>query len=180
MSRITKVSDETASPAAEDLLGAIKTKVGMVPNLYRVLANQPAALSGLLQLNEELGKGAFNAQTREAIALTVAGANSCDYCASAHSAISKSLNVDASEITSRLNGHSSDPKLNAILALSTAIVEKRGFANDADLSSARQAGLNDSDIVETVANVVANIFTNYVNHVAQTEIDFPVVETKAA
>ncbi len=180
MSRITKITDENANPAAEALFSAIKGKVGMVPNLYRVVANQPAALSGLLQLNEELGKGVFDAKTREAISLTVAGANNCDYCASAHSAISQSMKVEPAEISSRLQGRSSDPKLDAILGFSSAIVEKRGLVSDEDLTTARNAGLNDSDIVETIANVVANIFTNYVNHIAQTEIDFPVVHTKAA
>ena len=40
------------------------------------------------------------------------------------------------------------------------------------ISSVRAAGLTDGDIVETVANVVLNIFTNYVNHVARTAADF--------
>ena len=180
MSRLSKVEDHQANPLAADLFTAIKSKVGVVPNLYRVVANQPAALKGLLVLGEELGKGDFDAETREAIALTVAGANNCDYCASAHTAISKSLKVGDSEINARLEGRSADPKLQAILTFATAVVEKRGFAEDADIATAREAGLTDSDIVETVANVAANIFTNYINHVAQTEIDFPVVEAKAA
>ena len=53
---------------------------------------------------------------------------------------------------------------------------QRGEVSDADLQQARARGLNDSDIVETIANVALNIFTNYVNHVAQTAIDFPRVE----
>ncbi|HKJ62889.1 MAG TPA: carboxymuconolactone decarboxylase family protein, partial [Hyphomicrobiales bacterium] len=61
-----------------------------------------------------------------------------------------------------------------------AVTDKRGLVSDTDLAAARQAGLSDADIVETVANVVANIFTNYINHVAQTDIDFPVVRTQAA
>ena len=178
MSRIALVTDQTASPAAADLFAAIKKKVGAVPNLYRVIAHEPAALQGVLGLGDGLGAGSFDAATREAIALAVAGENNCDYCASAHTAISKSLKVSEDEIGARLQGLSADARLEAILTFAKAVVEKRGFVSDDDLEDARAAGLGDGEIIETVANVVANIFTNYVNHVAETEIDFPVVKAR--
>ena len=141
MPRITQVTDENAAPAAKELLTAINSKVGFVPNIYRVLANEPAALSATLSASEELGKGSFDAKTREAIALTVAGANACDYCASAHTAISKSLKVEDAEIQSRLNGRSADTKLQAVLTFANAVVAERGLTSDAQLSAAREAGL---------------------------------------
>lgn len=180
MSRLTQIKDETASPAAAELFTAIKSKVGFVPNLYRVTANEPSSLAALLGLGEALGKGTFDQKTREAIALTTAGANNCDYCASAHTAISKNLKVDDAEVAARLEGKSSDPKLQAILTFAQAVVDKRGFVTDEDLSAARDAGLTEGEVIETVSNVVANIFTNYINHVADTEIDFPVVRAQAA
>ena len=180
MSRLKQLSDADATPAATEIFGALKSNIGMVPNLYRVLGNQPAALAATLKFGDELGKGSFDPKTREAIALTVAGANNCDYCASAHTAISKSLKVGDVEIANRLNGRSDDAKLDAILTFATAVVEKRGLVDDADLKAARDANLNDGEIVETTVNVVANILTNYVNHIAQTDIDFPVVQAQAA
>jgi len=180
MTRLTQITDQDATPAQAEIFAAIKSKVGMTPNLYRVVGNQPAALKGLLGLNETLSGGEFAPAIREAIALTVAGANACDYCASAHSAISKSLKVDDAEISARLIGKSEDAGLQAILTFAVAVVEKRGFVSDDDLKAARDAGLNDAQIVETIANVVANIFTNYINHVAETEIDFPEVKSQAA
>ncbi|MEO1310511.1 MAG: carboxymuconolactone decarboxylase family protein [Pseudomonadota bacterium] len=179
MSRIAPVADQSASPQAAELFAAIKSKVGAVPNLYRVTANNPAVLGALLGLGEALGGGAFDPKTREAIALAVAGANDCDYCASAHTAISKGLKVDQAEIDQRLAGTSADPRLAAILKFAVAVTDKKGFATDDDLAAARDAGLSEADIIETVANVVANIFTNYLNHVAETEIDFPVVKARA-
>jgi len=177
MSRLNAVNPETATGRAAELLGAVKSNMGMVPNLTKVMANQPAVLDTFLQIGGALGKGSFDAKTREAIALTVAGANSCDYCASAHSAISQSLKVDQAEITNQLAGRSSDPKLNALLVFALQVVDKRGNVSDADLSAVRAAGYDDGAIAEVTANVVANIFTNYINHVADTEIDFPVVNT---
>lgn len=180
MSRLTQISDAAASADAAGLFAAIKSKAGMVPNLYRVMANEPAVLAAALGFNEALSKGSFDAKTREALALTVAGENQCDYCASAHSAISKSLKVEDAEIAARLHGKSSDPKLNAILRFAGAVVEKRGLVSDADLDEARNAGLRQGEIVETVAVTVANILTNYINHVAQTDIDFPLVRAQQA
>lgn len=79
MTRINPVLDTNATPEAATLFTAIKSKVGMVPNLYRTTAQRPAVLTALLGFGDALGKGAFDAKTREAIALTVAKANRCDY-----------------------------------------------------------------------------------------------------
>lgn len=152
----------------------------MVPNLYRVAANQPAVLRALLAANDALAKGGFDARTREAIALAVAGANGCDYCASAHAAVSTGLEVSEAAIRDHLAGRSTEVRLSAILALATAVVASRGKLADADLDAARAAGLSEADIVETVGNVVVNIFTNYLNHVAATDIDFPARRANAA
>lgn len=177
MSRLNSVNPETATGKAGELLAAVKSNMGIVPNLTKVMANQPAVLDTFLAIGGALSNGSFDAKTREAIALTVAGANSCDYCASAHSAISQSLKVDKAEIARRLNGKSDDPKLEALLSFASQIVETRGKVSDAQLSEIKAAGYSDGDIMEITANVVANIFTNYINHVADTEIDFPVVHT---
>ena len=142
------------------------------------MANQPAVLEAFLALGGALAKGAFDPKTREAIALAVAGANSCDYCASAHSAISRSLKVDPKEIEHRLAGRSDDPKLQALLLFARKIVDSRGLVSDVDIAAVKAAGYDDAAITEVTANVVANIFTNYINHVADTEIDFPVVRTR--
>ena len=180
MARLTQITDTAAVPAAATLFTAIKGKIGMVPNLYRVAANQPPVLAAMLGLNETLAGGAFDARTREAIALAVAGANACDYCASAHAAISAGLKVAPATIDDHLAGRSDDARTAAILRLSVAIVTAKGMVSDGDLANARDAGLTDADIVETVAQVVANIFTNYLNHVAETDIDFPARKARAA
>lgn len=177
MSRLNLVNENTATGRAAELLGTVKSSMGIVPNLTKVMANQPAVLDTFLQIGGALGQGSFDAKTREAIALAVAGANSCDYCASAHSAISASLKVDQAEITERLNGRSSDPKLNALLVFAVRVVDTRGKVTDTDIANVRAAGYDDGAIAEATANVVANIFTNYINHVADTEIDFPLVTT---
>lgn len=179
MSRIDAIDPATAQGRARELLDGVQKKLGVTPNLMRVMANQPAVLDAYLGLGETLGRGGFDARAREAVALTVAGANACDYCASAHAAISKGLKVDADEIEARLAGRSADPALDAALRFARRVVEARGFVTDDDLAAVRRAGHGDGEIVELVALVAMNILTNYINHVAQTAIDFPAVDASA-
>lgn len=173
MPRLNAVDPDAADAAVKPLLDAVKAKLGVVPNVTRTLANSPAALKGYLGFSQALAEGGLDAKAREAIALTVAGANSCDYCSAAHSFISKNLKVDEAEIARQLKGETGDEKLQPVLTLARAIVDKRGFVDDADLAAARKGGLDDTAITEIVANVVLNTLTNYINHVAETEIDFP-------
>ena len=176
MSRLNTVNHDTATGRAAELLDIVKSSMGAVPNLTKVMANQPAVLDTFLSIGGALSKGAFDAKTREAIALAVAGENQCDYCASAHSAISKSLKVEQAEITKNLQGESEDAKLASLLKFATTIVVKQGKVSGDDIAQLRAAGYDAAAITEVTANVAANIFTNYINHVAQTEIDFPVVK----
>lgn len=180
MSRIPALDPTTATGKAGDLLQAVKKKIGVVPNLYRVAAQAPAAFDGLLGLSNALAAGDLPARTREALALTIGEANACDYCLSAHTFIGKSAGLTAADIEAARRGEASDPRLAATLAFAGRLVETRGRVTSADIASARAAGLDDAALVEVVGHVALNIFTNYLNHVAETEIDFPVVRSGAA
>jgi uncharacterized peroxidase-related enzyme len=177
MARIEALTVDTASTEGADILSAIKGKIGMIPNLYATMAHSPAALSAALAFGDALGSSTLSAQVKEQLALAIAGANTCDYCASAHTAIGKMTGVDADELSQNLEGNASDPKVQALLTLATTIVQTRGNVSDADIEAARGAGVTDAELVEVVATVAINTFTNYFNHIAQTKIDFPVVET---
>lgn len=177
MQRIQTIDETQVDEKTTELLAAVKQQMGGVPNIIKTMAQSSAALSGFLGFAGALGDGEFSAKLREQIALAVAGANQCDYCASAHTAVGAGLGIDADELDQNLSGMSADTRVSAILTFAKAIVRTSGNPSDAELSAARTAGLTDSDIVEVIANVSLNIFTNYFNHIAQTEIDFPVVKT---
>ena len=86
MTRIaTPATIDAAPAAAQPLLEVVGKQLGSVPNLFRVVANSPAALEGYLGLSGALGKGTLPAATRERIALAVAEINGCSYCLAAHS-----------------------------------------------------------------------------------------------
>jgi len=173
MPRITPIDPNTTTGQAKNLLDGVQATLGVTPNLIRTMANSPAVLDAYLALSKALSAGTLSAAHQEQIALTVAGENNCDYCASAHTLIGRKEGVLEDELAANLQGRSSDPHTQAILKLAQAIVVKRGFVSDQDLAEARLAGVSDAEITEVTAGVAKNIFTNYFNHVAQTDIDFP-------
>ncbi|MGJ8637254.1 MAG: carboxymuconolactone decarboxylase family protein [Phycisphaerales bacterium] len=177
MPRINPLTIENAPSDTAATLSAIKGKIGMVPNIYATMAHAPAALNAILGFGEANSKLSLSAPLREQIALAVAGINSCDYCASAHTTIGKGAGLKEDELASNLAGSASDPKTQAFLTLTKQIVEKQGHLSDADLSAARDAGITDQEVIEVISVVAQNIFTNYFNHIADPEIDFPVVRT---
>lgn len=175
MPRIQPVTDDQASPEAAEVFGAITQKIGKVPNLYRTLGHAPSVLGGLLKLGEALDGGSLSAPVKEQIALRVANRNACDYCESAHTAIGESVGLSEEQTLAARQGQAEDAQAQAVLALVDAILEREGFVTDEQLQAARDAGLTDGQVFEVVGQVVKNIFTNYINHIAQTDIDFPTI-----
>ena len=141
MPRILPVNPDQADAKTAATLKAIKTKLGMLPNLFTTLAHAPAALDGYLQLSESLSRGRLSARQREMIAIAVAQANACAYCLSAHAAIGQGVGLSNEDIERARHGGARDPKDEAVTELA---------------------------------------LTNYVNRVADTVVDFPVVDLSPA
>ncbi len=178
MPRISPLKGNDVPAKSKPLLEGVRKALGMTPNLMATLAHSPAALQSYLGFGQALGGASLTGKEREQIALAVAGENSCGYCASAHTALAKKAGVDAAEATCNLNAESNDPRTQAALRFAQAVVSKRGFVSDADVAAVRAAGYSDAQIIEIIATVALNIFTNYFNHVVQTEIDFPEVAVR--
>ncbi|MBF6414925.1 carboxymuconolactone decarboxylase family protein [Nocardia cyriacigeorgica] len=176
MSRLPLIQPDTATGKAADLLAGVQQALGVTPNMTKAMVNSPAVLEAYLGFSAALAGGALSAPTRERIALLVAEENGCDYCLSAHSYIGANIaKLDADEIAGARHGQSADPKAAAALAFATALVRTKGGVEEADIESARAAGLNAAEITEVIANVALNVFTNYLNKAVDTEIDWPVV-----
>lgn len=182
MSRISTPASIEASPTGSQMfLEAVKKQFGVVPNLFRVVGNSPAALEGYLGLNGALGKGSIDAKTRERIALAVAEINGCDYCLAAHSYMGANLaKLDEAEILANRRGMSTDTKADAAVRFAASVTKARGQVETSDVEAVRAAGFSDAQIVEIVLHVALNTLTNYVNNVADTAVDFPVAKPLAA
>ena len=181
MSRIDPIDPATATG---DVVAPLDTMArafgGRAPNLFTTAAHSPAAAAAMVSFFGHMGKASLGAKTGELIALAVAQANECGYCLSAHTAIGAMHGLTPDELLSARDVESADPKVRALLELAVAVNQSRGHIDDAEFAAARAAGLGDADIVETVAFVALNVFTNYLNSVAQTTIDFPEVALATA
>ena len=182
MSRIpTPPTIEAAPASSQPLLQAVKAQLGVAPNLFRLVANSPASLEGYLSMSAALGKGRLPAATRERIALAVAEINRCDYCLSAHTYLGREVaKLDDAEMTANRNGGSNDIEADAAIRFAAKVAKVRGHVSEEDFQAVKAAGYDDAQIIEIVQHVALNTWTNYINSVAQTEIDFPVVIARRA
>jgi uncharacterized peroxidase-related enzyme len=177
MSRIPTPADVAdAPPAARPILDVVNTQLGVVPNMFRLIANSPQTLEGFFGLSSALGKGTLTVATRNRIALLVAEANGCDYCLSAHSYLGKNLaKLDDAEMMANRSGTSHDPKADAAVRFAAKLVRERGHVAETDVLAVKTAGYSDSQVLEIIGHVALNTFTNYVNEALKTDIDFPIV-----
>jgi uncharacterized peroxidase-related enzyme len=180
MPRIHPIHPEQADDKTAATLSAVRARLGMLPNLFATLARAPAAFNGYLQLSEALGRGRLTSRQREMIAIAVAQENACEYCLSAHTALGHGVGLSDEDIDRARHGGASDPKDDAATELALRIVQSRADLSDSALALARRSGLDDELIIEIVAHVALNVLTNYVNRVAGTEVDFPVVNLSPA
>ena len=175
MSRLAIPARDDVPEASKPILDAVHKQLGAVPNMFRLLAQSPAALQGFTANNGALTK-TLDVKMRERIALAVAQLNGCDYCVSAHSYLGLNLaKISPEEVALNRKGKSGDAKANAALSFAAKVVRERGHISEADIKSVRDAGFSDGQIVEILAVTAENIFTNLLNVVADTDIDFPVV-----
>lgn len=175
MSRLHVIDPSTASGKAKELLVAVKGKLGMVPNMTRVMAASPAVLESYLAFSGALAGGGLDAKTREQIALLTAQQNHCDYCLSAHSAIGKMVGLNHDQIVASRKGDGGSQKTSAALTFAKRVLETKGQVSEADLATVRDAGFSEGDVAEIIAHVALNVFTNYFNIATAVDIDFPKV-----
>ena len=180
MPRLNPIDPAHADDRAKPMLDAVHKKLGLTPNMMKTMATSPAVLKGYLDFAGALGGAAIGGRTQELIALTVAESNGCDYCLSAHTAIGGLFKIPAAELNAARDYHNTDPKVAAILRFARIVVDTRGKVADGDVAALRNAGASDAEITETVAIAALNVFTNLLNNVAGTEVDFPRVSARLA
>jgi uncharacterized peroxidase-related enzyme len=173
MARIRPVDESSAEPETAELLRSVKKKMGSVPNLISTMANSPAVANAYLGFSQALSGGKLPSRLREQIALVVGEANSCEYCVAAHTVLGKGAGLTEEETRDARRATSQNERERAALDFARKVVQARGIVTDSDVEQLRSAEYTDGEISEIVANVALNLFTNYFNHVAGTEVDFP-------
>jgi uncharacterized peroxidase-related enzyme len=180
MPRVNLIDPATATGASKPVLDEIKSVFGTVPNMFRAVANSPAALKDMWGAFGALDAGKIDAKLVEKIAVAVADRDSCAYCLAAHTVLGKKAGASADEMAQAQAGRSSDPKTAAALAFALKLVEARGQVTDADVRALRAQGYDDGELVEIIAHVALNLFTNYINVALDVPVDFPSIKFRRA
>ncbi|MCU0967434.1 MAG: peroxidase-related enzyme [Rubrivivax sp.] len=180
MSHVDLVEPNHTSPDRAAVLSQIRQAFGTVPNMFRAVANSPAALESMWGSFGALGAGTLPARLGEQIAVAVANRNRCEYCLAAHTVLGRKAGATAEEMAAAQAGRASDEKTAEALRFALELVEQRGHVDAADLHRLRAVGFTDEGIVEIVAHVALNLFTNYVNVALDVPVDFPKVALRRA
>ncbi len=175
MSRVQLVNPAATTPNRQALLDQIQKAFGATPNMFKAVANSPAALKSMWASFGALGAGVLGAKLGEQIAVAIANRKRCEYCLAAHTALGKKAGASAEEMSSAQAGHAIDPRAAAAVKFALKVVNNRAQLASADVSDLRAAGFDDEHIVEILAHVALNVFTNYVNVALEVPVDFPKV-----
>ncbi len=175
MSTLTPLTPQSAPAPVARTLEAVSRKLGMLPNVIATMAHAPAALNGYLALSETLAGGRLDGRQREIVALAVAQANACDYCLAAHTLMGRGAGLSEDDIQLARRGRAARETDAAIARYARDLAQHRGRLSPGELAALRRDGLDDALLVEIVAHVALNQLTNFLNHIAATEVDFPPV-----
>lgn len=175
MSRIPLITADVASSEQLALLTATQRQLGTVPDLWRVFAQSPAALTAFIGLHHVAREGLLDLKTRERIALALAQRNGCHYCLSAHTALGSAAGLNGAEMESNRAGDSHDARAAVAVRFACRLVEARGDVDDSDLLAMRRAGFSDGEIVEVITHAGLNVLTNLLGRASQLASDFPPV-----
>lgn len=176
MQRLNSVNPQTAQGRTKELLETVQQAFGVVPNTAKVMANSPAVLDSFLAFSTAMGGAKIGTKLHNQVKLTTSETNSCDYCTSILSAVAPSAGLSAADILAGRTGNSEERRTKVALAFAHNVLESRGKISDQQLTAIREAGYGDAEIVEIVASVVLGCFTNFLNNVADTELDFAKAE----
>lgn len=180
MSRIPLPAPKDAPAASQPALAQIQSAFGATPNMFRAVANSPAALASMWGSFGALGGGVLPAKLGEQVAVAIADRNRCHYCLAAHTMLGRKAGASAAEMAEAQAGRSVDAQTAAALAFAIKVVERRADIGDGDVAALREAGFSDEAIVELLAHVALNLFTNYVNVAFDVPLDFPKVTLRQA
>jgi len=173
MKTLKPLTLEEANENSQAIFKAVKSKIGLVPNLYATMGVSDKLLGGFLTFTETLKSGEFTAKEYEAIALATSQANECAYCLSAHTALGKMNGFTEEETLQLRYNEIEDAKLNALVTLVSEVINLKGHPSQNAIDNFFIAGYTKTAFAELIGAVALTTITNTVYHNGGFEIDFP-------
>lgn len=175
MPRMPRHTVHDAPPAARDTLATLEKQTGKLLNIHAHMGHAPVVLEAYAGIRRAIDEhGTFDKKTREAVALVVAAANACSYCQSVHTVAGKAAGWSEDDTVAIREGRPVGPRLDALLAVVREAAEAAGTVEEETWSAAVEAGWSETELAEAFAHLAVNLYTNYFNHFAGTDLDVPV------
>lgn len=175
MTRLAELTDADAPPAVAAIFDSARATIGMVPNVYRSMAQSPAVLTAFVGMLAAMQAGTLSRALQQQIAVRVAQVDRSTYCLAVNVAMGMHVGLDEGTITAARSGQATDARAAAALQFVSAMLDRQGQIDDAEFTALVAAGFDPADIAEIIANVGLNLFANYFNLAAGTTPDFPTV-----
>jgi uncharacterized peroxidase-related enzyme len=172
-------SSPPSTDAAEQVRDLAKEFYGgFVPNQIKVLnEHSPAAARMYIATMDLVEQGELEDHERETVILAVSRYNDCHYCTRTHAFLGRQAGLDQETIeTIHKGGLPADARLRTLVQATRRLLDKQGWLEEEDLERLEQAGVGRTELYEINTLIGLKIFSNYVNHVAQTEVDDLVTE----
>jgi uncharacterized peroxidase-related enzyme len=173
---LPRVEVASAEPKARELLERAHEQLGMIPNMYALMANAPEALDTYLYGYERFRKeSGFSPAEQEVVFLTISYENACDYCMAAHSVIADTRSHVPAPVTDaiRAGAEVPDRRLGALSEFTRAILAKKGRPERSDVEAFLAAGFTERQILDVVLAIAVKTISNYTNHLFETPVDAP-------
>ncbi|WP_020655517.1 carboxymuconolactone decarboxylase family protein [Massilia niastensis] len=178
MSRLYTVTPAEATGQAAQLFSAIKAAAGTVPNAFATIgSNSPVALKAALELDGALRKSSLSHHQIEIIKLAVSAEVGCDYCIAAHTFLGGRAGLPGATMAALRGGvPSGDAATDVLARFARQLVASKGTVPVEEVAAIRAAGYTDAQIIDTLLAIASITFTNLVNRVNDTVLDFPAVD----
>lgn len=172
MAKFKVHTPETAPDGSREFITGVNKKMGFVPSLYAVMAENPATLNGYLAVAEAVGKSGLTGLEQQIVLITASVVNECHFCVAAHSAMSEAEGLDMAIVSAiREDRPIDDPRLEALRVFTKKTVMDRGFVSDCDVDTFIKAGWTQSSVLAVILGIALKTISNYTNHVAETPLN---------
>lgn len=174
MSRIRQIEVGGASGLVRNLFAKVEKSLGLIPNMFRCMANSTMGFDGFLKLNASLMSGKLGGRLQKLIILATSEFNGCEYCVAAHTKMAQDGNLlMAQECLDARRFVATDPKEVVLLKFVRRVLETKGKVADEDLEALGDRGFGDEEIVEILGTMALSTYTNYISSVGHPDLDFP-------
>lgn len=166
------MSATIAQDRVQEIRETVREKWGFVPNLVDQLVTSPETARLYLDGSEIIAGGVLSEEEQNAVKLTVSTANGCDYCRSAHRAIGKQVGTPSEELQRIDRGElPTDERLANLVDATRLVMTERGWLDGKQLEMLEGRGVDRRQLYEIISIVALKTISNYVNHIAHTEVD---------